>query len=63
MSKVISIKLREEEMDKVVGQWLKYILNTGEDLTRHGFLKRLLLGEENVRRFFDAEKEQGVNFS
>ena len=46
--RVLSIKLNESEFDGVVKKWLDYIYNTGEDVSRHGFIKSVLLGEAKV---------------
>jgi hypothetical protein len=57
MRKMLSIKLRQEEFDELVKSWLDYIMNTGDDLTRHGFLKTLLLREQKVVDYFESKSE------
>lgn len=57
MRKMLSIKLRQEEFDELVKSWLDYIMNTGDDLTRHGFLKTLLLREPRVLDYFESKSE------
>jgi hypothetical protein len=57
MRKMLSIKLRQDEFDELVKSWLDYIMNTGDDLTRHGFLKTLLLREQRVLDYFESRRE------
>ena len=46
--RVLSIKLNESEYEGVLKKWMDYIYNTGNDVSRHGFIKSVLLREEKV---------------
>ena len=62
MRKILSIKLKQEEFDAVVKSWLDYIMNTGDDISRHGFLKTLLMREQKVLDYFESKGSEKAIF-
>ena len=50
MRKIISLKLRLEELEELEVRWRKWVERTGDNISRHRFMKIILLGGEMKQR-------------
>jgi len=46
MRKIISLKLRLEELEELEIRWRKWVERTGDNISRHRFMKIVLLGRK-----------------